>query len=348
MSTLYLTQQGSVLNKDHERFRVRYSQRTNQASSRSSRVPHLSTIEIPIREVEQILIFGNVQLSTAAMAVCFAQQIPTLFLSQVGRYKGHLWSSERRDLPTESAQFGRRPDRFFQLEMARSMVYGKVTNARLTLLRLNRKRRVDPVSTRIKRLTQHLTLIEQATTISELRGYEGSAARFYFESLGQLITNPEFCFTHRNRRPPRDPVNSLLSFGYTLLFNNVMSLILAEGLNPYLGNLHRSDRKEPHLAFDLMEEFRAPVVDSLVMAVVNQKVFQLDDFTIPNEQGGVYLEDAPRRRFLKHFEERISSETYVKAMNKTVSLRRAIQFQIQQYKRCLKESVAYTPFTRAV
>jgi len=159
--------------------------------------------------------------------------------------------------------------------------------------------------------------------------------------LGQLITNDAFQLTERNRRPPKDPVNSLLSFGYTLLFNNVMSLILAKGLNPYLGNLHRSNRKAPHLAFDLTEEFRAPMVDSLVMTLVNKKVLRPTDFTYPNDRGGVYLEEPARRIFLKHFEERISSEVPHVAVQNNVSMRRAIQLQVKQYKRCLQSSARY-------
>jgi CRISP-associated protein Cas1 len=142
-------------------------------------------------------------------------------------------------------------------------------------------------------------------------------------------------------------VNALLSFGYTLLFNNVMSLILAEGLNPYLGNLHRSDRKEPHLAFDLVEEFRAPVVDSLVIALVNQKILRPTDFTFPNEEGGVYLESGARRVFLKNFEERISESMTHPRTQQQVSYRRAIQLQVQQYKQCLQSSEVYQPFIRS-
>ncbi|MGF1500028.1 MAG: CRISPR-associated endonuclease Cas1 [Elainellaceae cyanobacterium] len=340
MSTLYLVQQGTTLQKEQGRFTVRGGA-TRQGE------PALA-VEIPIREIERILVFGNVQLSTAAISVCLEQHIPAIFLTQLGDYKGHLWSDEFCDLPTEAAQFGRRPDRDFQHHMARQIVYGKVMNAKLTLLRLNRRRKLDGMAAKLKRLDQHLVAIEQSDNLNELRGHEGAAARLYFGALGELITNPAFSFTERNRRPPRDPVNSLLSFGYTLLFNNVMSLILAEGLNPYLGNLHRSDRKEPHLAFDLTEEFRAPVVDSLVMALVNQKVLRPTDFTYPNAAGGVYLEEPARRVFLKQFEERISSEVSHPAVQHKLSLRRAIQLQIRHYKRCLTQSVAYEPFIRAV
>ncbi|NEQ95958.1 MAG: CRISPR-associated endonuclease Cas1, partial [Cyanothece sp. SIO2G6] len=301
----------------------------------------------PIREVERILVFGNIQLSTAAMAVCLAQHIPAIFLTQLGDYKGHLWSNEFCDLPIEAAQFGRRHDPAFQLQMARQIVYGKVMNSRLTLLRLNRKRRNSAVTTRVKRLSQHLRSIEQATDLNQLRGYEGAAARLYFGALGQLITNPGFSLEGRNRRPPKDPVNSLLSFGYTLLFNNVMSLILAEGLNPYLGNLHRSEKKEPHLAFDLTEEFRAPVVDSLVLALINKKILRPTDFTFPNDKGGVYLEEPGRRVFLKHFEEHISELRFHRRLEQRMSYRRAIQTQVQQYKQCLQSSSQYHPFIQS-
>jgi CRISPR-associated protein Cas1 len=143
-------------------------------------------------------------------------------------------------------------------------------------------------------------------------------------------------------------VNSLLSFGYTLLYNNVLSLILAEGLNPYLGNLHRSERKETHLAFDLMEEFRSPVVDSLVIKLVNKQALKPTDFTWFSEAGGTYLEEQGRRVFLKAFEARINEMTAHSDVQEQVSYRRAIQLQIRRYKKCLLDGVPYEPFLRAV
>ena len=116
-----------------------------------------------------------------------------------------------------------------------------------------------------------------------------------------MITHPDFDWQGRNFHPPLDPVNSLLSFGYTLLFNNVFSLLLAEGLNPYLGHLHGAERQKAYLAFDLMEEFRSPIVDALVMRLVNQKTVRPSDFTWPQEHGGVYLSGPARRIFLRRF-----------------------------------------------
>lgn len=349
MSTLYLVKQGTILRKDHGRFIIEGGKFEPDASpaSPSPSSPH-PPLEIPIKEVGRILVLGRIQISTSAIEVCLEHQIPVIFMSQTGAYKGHLWSSEFCDLPTEATQFGRRHDRPFQQAMARYLLHGKLTNSRHLLLRLNRKRKVEGLLAKIHRIDQHIAALSQTDDLDVMRGHEGSAARLYFAALGQLITNPGFSLSERSRRPPKDPVNSLLSFGYTLLFNNVLSLILAEGLNPYLGNLHRSDRKEMHLAFDLMEEWRSPIVDSLVMSLINKKIVRPTDFTYPNAEGGVYLEAAARRIFLKYFEDRITEEISHPAVQRPVSYRRAIQLQIQQYKRCLQNSNPYNPFVRPV
>jgi CRISPR-associated protein Cas1 len=247
----------------------------------------------------------------------------------------------------EAAQYGRRQDHDFQVMMAQRILEGKLANSRQLLLRLNRKRKVEGLSAKISRMEQYRRTLAQVKNLDVLRGQEGAAAKLYFGGLGQLITNPGFSLVGRSRRPPKDPVNSLLSFGYTLLFNNVLSVILAEGLNPYLGNLHRSDRKEPHLAFDLMEEWRSVVVDSLVMMLVNKKIVRPTDFTFPNEEGGIYLEEHARRVFLKHFEERISEAVAHPLVQEPVSYRRAIQLQVQRYKRCLQGSQQYEAFLRS-
>lgn len=142
------------------------------------------------------------------------------------------------------------------------------------------------------------------------------------------------------------PVNSLLSFGYTLLFNNVLSFILAEGLNLYIGNLHCSEKKEPRLTFDLMEEFGSPIVDTLMIKLVNQKILRPTDFTWPNQEGGIYLTDSGRRVFLKHFEDRISLKISHPDVKDKVSYRRVIQLQVQRYKKALVQGTPNESFIR--
>jgi CRISP-associated protein Cas1 len=198
----------------------------------------------------------------------------------------------------------------------------------------------------INKVQKKITDPQQTLTTEQLMGYEGVASKDYFAALGALISNDGFTLTERNRRPPKDPVNSMLSFGYTLLFHNVLSLILAEGMNPYLGNLHGSERKEAFLGFDLMEEFRSPVVDTMVMQLINQKIISPTDFAWPNEEGGIYLLDPGKRVFLKHFEERISKEIKHPDATTEISYRRVMQLQIQRYKKSLLDGVDYEPFRR--
>ncbi len=294
------------------------------------------------------MLFGNIHLTTAAISACLEGQVPILFLTQTGQYKGHLWSAEQTNLASEVAQFSQYGSAEFQLEAARSIVRGKLLNSKQLLLRLNRKHRSERVATAIAGIGADLRAVKQVDNLDSLRGYEGVAASRYFSALGQLITNAEFHFCHRNRRPPLDRFNSLLSFGYTLLFNNVLSLILAEGLHPYLGNLHRNERSEAHLAFDLMEEFRSAIVDSLVLGLVNRRMVKPDDFQEPTAEGGVYLTDLARRSFLKHFEERMEMLVSHPSVKHQVSYRYAIQLQIRRYRRCLTDSESYVPFLRAV
>lgn len=332
MSTLYLLQQGATVKKEQGRYLVK--------------APQEELLEIPTREVERLLVFGNIQLTTAVISECLDHQVPVVFMSQLGDYKGHLWSAEYDDIRIEMAQYQRQTDETFKLTTARAIVQGKLMNSKQLLLRLNRKRQVPEVAEAISGLTHDIAGAEQATELNALRGYEGAAAARYFKAVGRLIVNEAFSFTARNRRPPKDPINSLLSFGYVLLFNNVLSLLLAEGLNPYLGNLHGSEKKQTFLAFDLVEEFRSPIVDSLVIRLINQKFFKPTDFSWPNQAGGIYLTNVAKRPFLKQFEKRLSLEISHPDVQTLVSYRRAIQLQVKRYRRSLLEGVPYKAYRK--
>ena len=334
MSTVYLVQQGGIVSKKQGRFQFKVAEYTQH--------------DIPVREISNMLLYGNIHLTTPVISTCLYNQIPVVFLSQSGKYKGHLWSADGGELTAEFAQFERRCDEQFRAETARAIVRGKLQNSKQLLLRFNRKRRSEQVAEAILGINADLRAVELAAEVDQLRGYEGSSAARYFPAIGQLIQVEGFELAKRNRRPPTDPINALLSFGYTLLYNHVLSFIFVEGLNPYLGNLHRSDRKETHLAFDLMEVFRSPVVDSLVLRLVNQRVIRADDFEPPAEKGGVYLSDRARRLFLQHFEARISELTAYPGQADPVEYRRAIQLQVRGYKKSLTGELPYQPFLRAV
>jgi CRISPR-associated protein Cas1 len=336
MASLYVVEQGTYLQKEQGRFILKAPGQNE-------------SMEIPMREVERILVFGNIQLSTAVISSCLQLHIPVIFLSQLGEYKGHLWSAEITDLTTEAKQFERQHDQTFRLSTARAIVYGKLWNSKIFLLRQNRKRQLTEVTNAIERLNQAMAVLANPDldlTLEQVRGYEGTGANQYFQTFAHLITNPGFSWSGRNFHPPTDPVNSLLSFGYTLLFNNVFSLLLAEGLNPYLGHLHGAERQKAYLAFDLMEEFRSPIVDTLVLRLINQKTIRPTDFTWPQENNGVYLTGSARRVFLKHFEQRINEPVSHPDVKEKVTYRRVIQLQVQRYQKALLGNHPYLSFQR--
>jgi CRISPR-associated protein Cas1 len=336
MASLYIVEQGTYLKKGKGRFTLK-APKTKEV------------LEIPIEEVERILVFGNIHLSSAVINSCLKRQIPIIFLSQTGEYKGHLWSAEITDLTAQAQQFARQHDEDFQCLTARAIVYGKLWNSKLLLVRQNYKRQLPEVSTTIERLNaalETLAFVDSSHSLEQLRGYEGNGASQYFQTFNHLITNPGFSWQGRNFHPPTDPVNSLLSFGYTLLFNNVFSLLLVEGLNPYLGNLHRAERQKAYLAFDLMEEFRSPIVDTLVLKLINKKIIRPMDFTWPQDNNGVYLTNPARRVFLRHFEQRMTESITHPDVKEPVTYRRVIQLQVQRYKRAVLGNQPYEAFRR--
>lgn len=334
MSTIYLVHQGGVVTKKQGRFQFKVADEPQQ--------------NIPVREISKMLLYGNIHLTTPVISTCLYEQIPVFFLSQSGKYKGHLWSAQSGELTAELTQFERHSDEAFRLGMARAVIKGKLLNSKQLLLRLNRKRRSEQVANAIAGITTDLQSVAASRTVDQLRGYEGIAAARYFPAIGQLIQSEDFSLLRRTRRPPTDPINALLSFGYTLLYNNVLSFLLVEGLNPYLGNLHRSERKETHLAFDLMETFRSPIVDTMVLRLVNQRTITAEDFQPPAENGGVYLTDSARKVFLRQFETRMDAQVTYPNRSEQMSYRRAIQQQVKDYKAAMMAGEAYAPFLRAV
>ncbi|KYC38649.1 CRISPR-associated protein Cas1 [Scytonema hofmannii PCC 7110] len=332
MAAIYLIEQGTSIYKDHQRFIIHVSEKPK--------------LEIPIREVEQIMIFGNIQLSTPVINACLHEKIAVLFLNQSGQYHGHLASEESTNLDNHLVQMERRNHDEFQFHVSKAVVYGKLINSKQLLIRFNRKRKIAAVEKAIYGISQDIDSLDLVDDLDSLRGYEGITAARYFPAFGELITNPNFEFSLRNRQPPTDPINSLLSFGYTLLFNNVMSFIIAEGLSPYIGNFHYGERQKPYLAFDLMEEFRSVIVDSLVLKIINNFVFKTQDFDVLSSTGGVYLNQSSRRVFLKQFETRMNEETSHPDLQSQVTYRHAIQLQVRRYKRCLLSGTPYEAFLR--
>lgn len=293
MATLYLTEPGSRLRLEGGRLRV----------EKEDRVLH----DLPREVVDDVVLAGGTQVTTQAMRDLLARGAPLHLLTTHGTYLGRLEPAASGNTEVLRAQVRRSDDPAFALELARTLVLGKLANTRAVLLRLARRRGEPEL---LAALEAHRLALEQARAAPDLdylRGTEGAAAQGYFAALAALLP-PEWGFGGRGRRPPPDPVNAMLSFGYALLLTRVLSGLQRAGLHPGMGFLHASHGQRPALALDLMEEHRAPLVDRLVLGLVSKRRLAPGQFT--RAEGGVWLGPEGRRLFIRAFEERLSEGGY--------------------------------------
>ncbi|NTV66826.1 MAG: CRISPR-associated endonuclease Cas1 [Chlorobaculum sp.] len=323
LNTLYLQEQGSVMRKDGERFSI---EKEGAVVS-----------EVIVRHIEQVVVFGNVALTTPVMQYCLQNEIPVTFLSQHGSYFGRLEATMADNAEMQRFQFLRSIDEPFALENARAIVVAKITNSRAMIRRRTSaiRERDDKV---YGKMQAHLGLMgdlaakaKACEEIDGLRGLEGKASALYFECYG-LLFNKSLSFHtpsfQRTRRPPTDPVNSLLSFGYSMLHNNVFSMVRLYGMNPYIGFLHAERKGNPALVSDLVEEFRT-VIDSLVLYTLNRGLLKENDFYCRKDQPGCFLSNDARKRYINIFEERMWQESRDGSTGKTLNFRRQMEKQVR-------------------
>jgi CRISPR-associated protein Cas1 len=276
-------------------------------------------------DVSQLAVFGRVQVSTQALHECFARDIPVLWLSAGGWLHGHAIGQ-----PPKHVELRRHQTSVHALGgagLAQRLIYGKISNCR-TLLRRNARGDVSFVVDALRRLADQA---RQAANFSSLLGIEGTAARLYFGAfpamLGEQATGiaGEFSQLGRNRRPPRDPLNALLSFCYSMLTKDLVAVTLGVGLDPYLGVYHRSRYGRPSLALDLAEEFRPLVADSVVVALLNNGEITSVDFI--RRAGAVSLTSDARRTVLRAYERRLDAEVKHPVFGYRISYRRVLDLQ---------------------
>lgn len=228
-------------------------------------------------KLQQLIICGRVELTQPALTFLLREQIDTVFLRLDGRYVGRLASGESKNIFLRKKQFSLLDDQEFCLQVARQLLRGKFLNMITVLQRIGRTRKNRAVDPCIQQIRHSLLNLSAATSTNVLMGYEGSATAAYFSGF-RLGLNHDFGFVRRVRRPPTDPVNSVLSLLYTMLINRVYAAIRIAGLDPYPGVLHRIDYGRQALPLDLVEEFRAILADTLTLSLFNLRTLQTDDF----------------------------------------------------------------------
>lgn len=297
LNTLYVTTPGCYLRKEGEAVLVRLEDETKA--------------HVPLHNLEGIVCFGNVLASPYLLGACGERGIGVSLLSRRGRFLARVQGPTSGNVLLRREQYRRADDPRSSAVLARSFLLGKLANTRVSLQRSLRKAEEadERVAACADRLRLHLQQLEQTEDLDALRGIEGTAAREYFEVFGSLVRQQaeDFPFEERNRRPPRDRMNALLSFLYTLVRHDMASALEGAGLDPAVGFLHRDRPGRPSLALDLMEELRPWLADRLALTLVNRRQVTKDDFEV-TETGGVWLSEEGRKTVLVTYQTRKEDE----------------------------------------
>jgi CRISPR-associated protein Cas1 len=327
MAVLYLTEQGCVVNLTAGRIVVR----------KGDKMLH----EMPVFKLEQIVAYGNVHLTPAVIAHCLGQGIEVAFLSSPGKYRGRLQPEFTKNTVVRQQQYKRAADAQYCLKMAATIVAGKIRNM-IAMVNQQRRLRGDGRST-LGELQRALPKLATARSIDQLNGFEGAASAAYFKAFRAALKN-DWGFDARAYHPPKDPVNGLLSLGYTLLYNDVYGAVNLVGLDPYMGFYHQPKHGHACLASDLMEEHRCVLIDRLVLTTLNLQTIKADDFEAKVD-GRIVLKPEALKRFFGIYTQAINERTQYPYGNIQTTYRQVIELQARHFARVLAgEESAYHPF----
>jgi CRISPR-associated protein Cas1 len=299
LNILYVTSPDAYLAKEGETVLVLIGEETK--------------LKIPIHNLEGIVCFGYTGVSPALMHLCAERNVALSFLSESGKFRAKVTGRVNGNVLLRRKQYRTADQPEESLLIAKSFIFGKLFNCRCVLQRYIRdheeKGNTDAVGEGIKTLSINLQKATDCMNLDILRGIEGEGARTYYGLFNCLILESKqlFQFNGRSRRPPRDPVNALLSFLYTLLAHDCSAALETVGLDPQVGFLHRERPGRPSLALDLMEELRPYLVDRLTLTLINNRQVDIKDFTF-KESGGVIMNDDTRKNIIAAWQRRKQEE----------------------------------------
>lgn len=294
-NTLYLTTAGTYVSRDHLTLRIEVDRELKLA--------------LPIHHLESICVFGPISISPQALQLCWENGVSVNCFSEGGYYLGRWEGIANTSVMLRRDQFRAADDKIKASKIVRPIVAGKIQNARQSLLRSARENNAEDEAQRLQNTAEELGKLlrnlNEANEVGQIRGLEGRAAAVYFQvfDLHLKQQREEFSFRERSRRPPRDPINCLLSFLYALLLHDAIAALSATGLDPYVGFLHVDRPARPGFALDLIEEFRPLLADRLAMTLVNRKQIQKGDFNF-REGGAVEFTDQGRKTVLTAYQTR--------------------------------------------
>lgn len=316
--------------------------------------------EIPLRDLERLILFESVQITSQAMAAVLRAGIPVNYLAWNGRFLGGFLPAQNSHGLARIRQYERTRDGQFALQMAGRVVAAKIYNQRRVLQRLQagRERRANDESSSPAALTEpspgpasidaDLVWLDQvfanasrATSIDELRGHEGASTARYFQVWAGFLP-AAFPFERRSTRPPLNPVNACISFGSTILYQEAVAYLHSHGLDPALGLLHATEDGRWSLALDLIEPFRPALVEALALDLFSHQILKKDHFE--SREGGVYLNEEGRKRFFLQYERRMERQFMSEAVGHRTSIRQQLEDQAVMFKAALDEPSRFEPF----
>ena len=295
LNTLYVTSEDSYLALDGENIVVLDKER--------------EIGRLPLYNLESIVSFGYRGTSPALMGACADRNISLCYVSPNGKFLARVTGKVKGNVVLRRKQYEISRDEAASLEIAKNCIIGKVYNARWVLERATRDHSMQIDAEKVKHasgmLKESAVRVQKSESKDQLRGYEGEAASVYFSVFDELILQQkkDFVFSGRNKRPPVDNINAMLSFVYTMLTNNIASALETVGLDPYVGMLHTERPGRVSLALDMIEELRPVLADRFVISLINKKVVSAKDF-MKKENGAVIMKDDARKRFLTEWQNR--------------------------------------------
>ncbi len=344
MPTLYLTEDYALVRRDGEdSLLVQIPERRAKDGAKPSpaRKEH-----VPLIKIDEVVVMGEVTMTSSALHLLLERNIEITFLSHFGQFKGRLSPAFSKNAILRMAQYRAHLDMTKRCELARCFVIGKLMNQRTMLQRSQRHQSGAEIS---KAIEQIETLLHQlaalpldstrlpqklaqgdnriaGTPLEVILGMEGAGSAAYFSCFGKMLSDPgQWPFPGRAKRPPTDPVNALLSFGYSLLTNKVASAVQVVGFDHFVGYLHSSFYGRPSLALDLVEEFRPIIVDSVVLTLLNNRMLTPRDFV--EELGAYNLKQEKRKVFFTKLEERLNEEVQHPLFGYKTTYRRCVELQ---------------------
>jgi CRISPR-associated protein Cas1 len=328
MAVVYIKEQGAIIRKHGARILVEKDDAL--------------LLEIPLRQTDSVAVFGNVQVTTQALSELLDRGIPLALYTRHGRLKGHLVPDISKNVPLRVAQYRMALDAAASLPLAKAVVQAKLRNAGRLLADYRSHYPSDALASACEAMRCEAERASAAKDHAELLGYEGSAAAKYFGAFGEM-NRSEFPFDGRRKHPATDPINGLLSLGYTLAMNEIRAVVEGAGMEPHLGFLHRVDCGRPSLALDLLEPFRAPLVDRLTLRLVNERILTGADFGTRAggaAVGSVILLPDSFRKYLASYEAAVT-EARDKA---PMGLRDAWRADVEKLAVAMRDGGAFAPY----